>query len=72
MLQALKAVKTKVFVIQGASLEANYKGVFSSNLGVDHSVLNLGLQYLVQFSVLKLIVFCSVCCVSLLSYRRVQ
>jgi len=28
-----------VFVIQGASLEANYKGVFSSNLGVDNSVL---------------------------------
>jgi len=39
MLRALKAVKTKVFVIQGASLEANYKGVFSSNLGVDYSVL---------------------------------
>jgi len=39
MLQALKAVKTKVFVIQGASLEANYKDVFSSNLGVDHSAL---------------------------------
>jgi len=38
-LQALKAVKTKVFVIQGASLEANYKGVFSCNLGVDHSAL---------------------------------
>jgi len=37
--EALKAVKTKVFVIQGASLEASYKGVFSSNLGVDHSAL---------------------------------
>ena len=39
LLKALKAVKNKVFVIQGASLEANYKGVFSSNLGVDYSAL---------------------------------
>jgi len=39
LLAALKAVKTKVFVIQGASLRATYKAHYSSNLGVDKSAL---------------------------------